>query len=164
MCLLFPKQSTRLVPNPCVRAAEDKLPLEKGTALARLIATASPQRQPWSVGLLWKLYRPNNNEWKGISKWFLSYWLLSCNDENFYNQFNWLFLLLHIMIMSSKVKGFQPECSSRARWPLAPKFCPWATTKSQIFHTNHMLGTLDFTVSEHWAPFNFPQSTALQPG
>ena len=24
-----------------------------------------------------------------------------------------------------------------------------------------MLGTLDFTVSEHWAPFNFPQSTAL---
>ena len=119
---------------------------------------------PWSVGLLWKLYRPNNNEWKGISKWFLSYWLLSCNDENFYNQFNWLFLLLHIMIMSSKVKGFQPECSSRARWPLAPKFCPWATTKSQIFHTNHMLGTLDFTVSEHWAPFNFPQSTALQPG
>ena len=30
------------------------------------------------------------------------------------------------------------------------------TRKSQIFHTNHMLGTLDFTVSEHWAPFNFP--------
>ena len=25
-----------------------------------------------------------------------------------------------------------------------------------------MLGTLDFTVSEHWAPFNFPQSTALK--
>ena len=47
-------------------------------------------------------------------------------------------------------------CSSRARWPLAPNFCPRATRKSQIFHTNHMLGTLDFTVSEHWAPFNFP--------
>ena len=47
-------------------------------------------------------------------------------------------------------------CSSRARWPLAPNFCPQATRKSQIFHTNHMLGTLDFTVSEHWAPFNFP--------
>ena len=32
----------------------------------------------------------------------------------------------------------------------------YATRKSQIFHTNHMLGiTLDFTVSEHWAPFNF---------
>ena len=47
-------------------------------------------------------------------------------------------------------------CSSRARWPLGPNFCPRATRKSQIFHTNHMLGTLDFTVSEHWAPFNFP--------
>ena len=47
-------------------------------------------------------------------------------------------------------------CSNRARWPLAPNFCPWATRKSQFFHTNHMLGTLDFTVSEHWAPFNFP--------
>ena len=47
-------------------------------------------------------------------------------------------------------------CSSRAWWPLAPNFCPRATRKSQIFHTNHMLGTLDFTVSEHWASFNFP--------
>ena len=44
-------------------------------------------------------------------------------------------------------------CSSRA---LAPNFCSWATRKSQFFHTNHMLGTLDFTGSEHWAPFNFP--------
>ena len=52
-------------------------------------------------------------------------------------------------------------CSSRARWPLAPNFCPRATRKSQIFHTNHMLGTLDFTDSEDWAPFNFPESTAL---
>ena len=34
--------------------------------------------------------------------------------------------------------------------------CPRPTGKPQIFHTNHMLGTLDFTVSEHWAPFNFP--------
>ena len=47
-------------------------------------------------------------------------------------------------------------CSSRARWPLAPNFCPRATRKSQIFHTNHTLGTLDFTDSEDWAPFNFP--------
>ena len=47
-------------------------------------------------------------------------------------------------------------CSSRALWPLAPNFCPRVTRKSPIFHTNHMLGTLDFTVSEHWAPFNFP--------
>ena len=53
-------------------------------------------------------------------------------------------------------------CFSSARWPVAPNVCSWATRKSQIFHTNRMLGTLDFTVSEHWAPFNFPQSTALQ--
>ena len=52
--------------------------------------------------------------------------------------------------------GYSGLCSSRARCPLAPNFCPWATSKSQIFHTNHMLGTLDFTVSEHWAPLNFP--------
>ena len=38
-------------------------------------------------------------------------------------------------------------CSSRARWPLAPTFCPVVTRKSQIFCTIHMLGTLDFTVS-----------------
>ena len=47
-------------------------------------------------------------------------------------------------------------CSSGARSPLVPNFCSRVTRKSQIFHTNHMLGTLDFTGSEHWAPFNFP--------
>ena len=52
-------------------------------------------------------------------------------------------------------------CSSRARWPLVPNFFPQVTSKSQIFHANHMPGTLDFAVSEHWAPFNFPYSTAL---
>ena len=52
-------------------------------------------------------------------------------------------------------------CSSRARWPQAPNFCSWVTRKSQIFHTNHMLGSLDFTGSENWAPFNVPYSTAL---
>ena len=46
MCMLFPEQPTPSVPTPCVRAAEEKLTLEKGTALARLIATASPQEQP----------------------------------------------------------------------------------------------------------------------
>ena len=45
--------------------------------------------------------------------------------------------------------------------PVAPNFCSWVTRKSQFFHTNHMLGTLDFTGSEHQDPFNFPQSTAL---
>ena len=29
------------------------------------------------------------------------------------------------------------------------------------FNKNHMLGTLDFTGSEYWAPPNFPESTAL---
>ena len=37
---------------------------------------------------------------------------------------------------------------------------PWRLTfalgRLDTNHTNHMLGTLDFTVSEHWAPFNFP--------
>ena len=39
-------------------------------------------------------------------------------------------------------------CSSRAQWPLVPNFCPRATRKSQIFHTNYMLGTLQFSL-EH---------------
>ena len=34
-------------------------------------------------------------------------------------------------------------CSSRAWWPLVSNFCSWATRKSQIFHTNHMLDTVD---------------------
>ena len=40
--------------------------------------------------------------------------------------------------------------------PVAPNFCFRAIRKSYFFHTNRRLGTLDFTVSEHWAPFNFP--------
>ena len=45
---------------------------------------------------------------------------------------------------------------------LAEPSGPWWLTfalgrlENFFFHTNHMLGTLDFTVSEHWAPFNFP--------
>ena len=45
--------------------------------------------------------------------------------------------------------------------PQAHNFCSWATRKSYFLHTNHMPGTLDFTVPEQWASFNFPQSTAL---
>lgn len=52
-------------------------------------------------------------------------------------------------------------CSCRAWWLLAPNFCSWVTRESKIFHTNHMLCTLDFTVSKDWALFNFPHSTAL---
>ena len=32
---------------------------------------------------------------------------------------------------------------------------PWCATFALDFHTNHMLGTLYFTGSEQWAPFNF---------
>ena len=39
----------------------------------------------------------------------------------------------------SCIKELSGVCSSRAWWPLAPNFCPRATRKSQIFHTNHML-------------------------
>ena len=45
---------------------------------------------------------------------------------------------------------------SKARWALAPNFCPWVTRKSYSFDTNHMLGILDFTGLEHWAPVSFP--------
>ena len=31
-------------------------------------------------------------------------------------------------------------CSNRAQWPEVPNFCSWATRKSYLFHTNHMLG------------------------
>lgn len=31
----------------------------------------------------------------------------------------------------------------------------------QYYHTNHLLGTLDSTGSEHWGTFNLPQGTAL---
>ena len=67
-----------------------------------------------------------------------------------------LFLLSQPFIWLASLQDlFSPigVCSSRT---LAPNFCSWATRKSQFFHTNHMLGTLDFTGSEHWAPFNFP--------
>ena len=38
---------------------------------------------------------------------------------------------------------------------LAPYFCLWSTIKPQFLHKNDMLGSLDFTRSEHWAPQNF---------
>ena len=46
MHMLFPVKPTPLVHTPCVRAAEEKLTLEKRTTLARLIGMASPQEQP----------------------------------------------------------------------------------------------------------------------
>ena len=32
----------------------------------------------------------------------------------------------------------------------------WCLEILVFFHTNHALGTLDFTISEDWAPINFP--------
>ena len=89
----------------------------------------------------------------------------------FYETVNNYFLLCHTNKIKHQVKIYQ-KCLDRVRknslkiiqgyalaepsgpWRLT--LCPRPTRKSQIFHTNHMLGTLDFTVSEHWAPFNFP--------
>ena len=60
---------------------------------------------------------------------------------------------------STTVQGL---CSSRVRWPLVPKL-KMGDLNIILFHENHMLSTIDFTDSEHWAPFNFPLSTALYP-
>ena len=43
-------------------------------------------------------------------------------------------------------------------WPLVPNHCSGTT---RFFHRNHVLGTQDLTGSEHWASFNFSQSTFL---
>ena len=43
------------------------------------------------------------------------------------------------------------QIKEHIQWPLAPNW----ETRNSFFHRNHMLGTLDFTCSEHWASFNF---------
>ena len=51
-------------------------------------------------------------------------------------------------------------CALPARGrPMVLNYCSGATRK--FFHRNHVLSTQDFTGSEHWATFNFSQSTAL---
>ena len=64
-------------------------------------------------------------------------------------------ILCSIYIRKKNQSGL---CPSRAQCPLMPNFCSWVTRKSNFFHSNHMLDTLDFTGSEHWAPFKFPWS------
>ena len=59
--------------------------------------------------------------------------------------------LMHIAIYMYCVKGCA-LAEPGGRWH--PTFA-LGTRKAYFFHTNHMLGTLDFTGSEHWAPFNF---------
>ena len=78
----------------------------------------------------------------------------------------------HLMMMSKDFlprfiltfeshEGLQGCALAKPGGPWVPNFRSWATRKSQIFRTNHMLGTLDFTGSVHWAPFNFSKSTVL---
>lgn len=52
MCMLFPEQPTPLVPTPCVRAAEEKLTLEKELVWQGLLQQLLHRSNPWSVGLL----------------------------------------------------------------------------------------------------------------
>ena len=82
----------------------------------------------------------------------------------FYETVNNYFLLCHTNKIKHQVKIYQ-KCVDRVRknslkiiqgcalaepgGPWHQTLCPRSTRKSQIFHTNHMLGTLDFTVSEH---------------
>ena len=44
---------------------------------------------------------------------------------------------------------------------LKARLWPQVTRRSQFFHRNIKLSTLDFTGSRHWAPFQFSQSTPL---
>ena len=45
--------------------------------------------------------------------------------------------------------------------PWRPTFALGRLENLRFFLQNHMPGTLGFTVSEHWAPFNFRYSAAL---
>ena len=64
-----------------------------------------------------------------------------CKLSNCYNSYNYVFYI-----------NLHQGCALRAQWPLAPNFCSWATGKFQIFHTNHMLRTLQFSLEQSLAP------------
>ena len=54
-------------------------------------------------------------------------------------------------------------CSSSVQWPLVFNLCPQETRKSLLFHRNYMLGTVDFTGSEHSGlPSIFLRAQSLQ--
>ena len=53
------------------------------------------------------------------------------------------------------------NCIQCCALTLVPNFCCWGTKKPWLFHSNLILGTLDFTGSVHLAPFSLSQSTAL---
>ena len=53
-------------------------------------------------------------------------------------------------------------CSSRARWPQATNFCPWANRKTYFLHRDLGLGTPDCIDGSLWALFHSSKSTALR--
>ena len=53
------------------------------------------------------------------------------------------------------------NCIQSCALTLVPNFCRWGTRKPWLFHSNLMLGTMDFIGSVHLAPFRLSQSTAL---
>ena len=57
-----------------------------------------------------------------------------------------MFTLLTVALVAC---NFLRLCSSSVQWPLVFNFFPQETRKSLLFHRNHMLGTIDFTGSEH---------------
>ena len=61
-----------------------------------------------------------------------------------------------LSFQANHCNGCAPPAPS---WPVMLNYFSGATRK--FFHRNHMLGTQDFMGPEHWAPFNFFQSTAL---
>ena len=145
----------RLLPNA----------LELAGALVKMVPTIAydPQRW-WEITLQQPKSRMLNPRWLYRSS-VSNKVLLVCGPKNWKknkgNQF-WKRYLHHINShkLVPTIYGRQcvvaRPCSSRAWWPqLAPNFCSWVTKQSQFFHTNHMLGTLDFTVPGRWAPLNF---------
>ena len=106
---------------------------------------------------------------------FVTGWNLEARVISRWNMITWVSVFLHWTVFDKEwatplrnmqfwyhviTKNALNDCS-RAQGPLAPNFWSWATRKSYFFCTNLMLNGLDFTGSEHWAPFNSPKSTAL---
>ena len=56
----------------------------------------------------------------------------------------------NVYFVNSSIRRLQLRlCSSSVQWPLEFNLCPQETRKSLLSHRNHMLGSVDFTGSEH---------------
>ena len=62
----------------------------------------------------------------------------------------YLLLLILFCVTVQHIWG----CNLISPSALPPFFCSRVTWKPKLFHRNHMLGTMDFTVSEHQVPFH----------